>query len=213
MKEKIFSKKLHLCIDKIKRSKYEYKELLYLDFTPIYIKYNVVIDISINYKSNIIYRIDNVFIFTDTNILVEDIIKNIKNYIYNNNKYLIKGKYMKLISKNELKEIIKKCDKKYENDFPIDALELYIQYLKENNKDKKIIILKKIILNVLSKFKLKQEDIEFICNSNNIEYEVKDYEILDSINKLNIYQKQEINHLDYLIYELLLKIKQIEREK
>ena len=30
------------------------------------------------------------------------------------------------------------------------------------------------------------------------------------INKLNIYQKQEINHLDYLIYELLLKIKQIE---
>lgn len=213
MKEKIFSKKLHLCIDKIKRSKYEYKELLYLDFTPIYIKYNVVIDISVNYKSNIIYRIDNVFIFTDTNILVKDIIKNIKNYLYNNNKYIIKGRYMKLISKNELKEIIKKCDKEYENDFPIDALELYTQYLKEKNKDKQIIILKKIILNVLSKFKLKQEDIEFICNSNNIEYEVKDYEILDSINKLNIYQKQEINHLDYLVYELLLKIKQIEGRK
>lgn len=213
MKEKIFSKKLYLCIDKIKRSKYEYKELLYLDFTPIYIKYNVVIDISVNYKSNIIYRINNIFIFTNTDILVKDIIKNIKEYLYNNNKYITKGRYMKLISKNELKEIIKKCDKKYENDFPIDVLELYIQYLKENNKDKKIIILKKIILNVLSNFKLKQEDIEFICNSNNIEYEVKDYEILDSINKLNIYQKQETNHLDYLIYELLLKIKQIERGK
>ena len=102
MKEKVFSKKLHLCIDRIKRSKYEYKELLYLDFTPVYIKYNVIIEISINYKSNVIYRIDNVFHFTDTNKLVKDIIENIKNYLYNNNKYIIKGKYMKLISKNEL---------------------------------------------------------------------------------------------------------------
>ena len=209
MKEKVFSKKLHLCIDRIKRSKYEYKELLYLDFTPVYIKYNVIIEISINYKSNVIYRIDNVFHFTDTEVLVKDIVENIKNYLYNNNKYIIKGKYMKLISKNELKEIIKKCNQKYENDYPIDALDLYIQYLKEKNKNKRIIILKKIILNILSIFELKKEDIDFICNDN-IEYEVQDYEILDSINKLNIYQKQEINHLDYLIYELLLKIKQIE---
>ena len=52
--------------------------------------------------------------------------------------------------------------------------------------------------------------LELGTTSDNIEYEVQDYEILDSINKLNIYQKQEINHLDYLIYELLLKIKQIE---
>ena len=209
MKEKVFSKKLSLCIDRIKRSKYEYKELLYLDFTPVYIKYNVIIEISINYKSNVIYRIDNVFHFTDTEVLVKDIIENIKNYLYNNNKYIIKGKYMKLISKNELKEIIKKCNQKYENDYPIDALDLYIQYLKEKNKNKRIILLKKIILNILSIFELKKEDIDFICNDN-IEDEVQDYEILDSINKLNIYQKQEINHLDYLIYELLLKIKQIE---
>ena len=209
MKEKVFSKKLSLCIDRIKRSKYEYKELLYLDFTPVYIKYNVIIEISINYKSNVIYRIDNVFHFTDTEVLVKDIVENIKNYLYNNNKYIIKGKYMKLISKNELKEIIKKCNQKYENDYPIDALDLYIQYLKEKNKNKRIILLKKIILNILSIFELKKEDIDFICNDN-IEYEVQDYEILDSINKLNIYQKQEINHLDYLIYELLLKIKQIE---
>lgn len=211
MKEKVFSKKLHLCIDRIKRSKYEYKELLYLDFTPVYIKYNVIIEISINYKSNVIYRIDNVFNFTDTEILVKDIVENIKNYLYNNNKYIIKGKYMKLISKNELKEIIKKCNQKYENNYPIDALDLYIQYLKEKNKNKRIILLKKIILNILSLFELKKEDIDFICNDN-IEYEVQDYEILDSINKLNIYQNQEINHLDYLIYELLLKIKQIEGE-
>ena len=209
MKEKVFSKKLSLCIDRIKRSKYEYKELLYLDFTPVYIKYNVIIEISINYKSNVIYRIDNIFHFTDTEVLVKDIVENIKNYLYNNNKYIIKGKYMKLISKNELKEIIKKCNQKYENDYPIDALDLYIQYLKEKNKNKRIILLKKIILNILSIFELKKEDIDFICNDN-IEYEVQDYEILDSINKLNIYQKQEINHLDYLIYELLLKIKQIE---
>ena len=209
MKEKVFSKKLSLCIDRIKRSKYEYKELLYLDFTPVYIKYNVIIEISINYKSNVIYRIDNIFHFTDTEVLVKDIVENIKNYLYNNNKYIIKGKYMKLISKNELKEIIKKCNQKYENDYPIDALDLYIQYLKEKNKNKIIILLKKIILNILSIFELKKEDIDFICNDN-IEYEVQDYEILDSINKLNIYQKQEINHLDYLIYELLLKIKQIE---
>lgn len=211
MKEKVFSKKLHLCIDRIKRSKYEYKELLYLDFTPVYIKYNVIIEISINYKSNVIYRIDNVFNFTDTEILVKDIVENIKNYLYNNNKYIIRGKYMKLISKNELKEIIKKCNQKYENNYPIDALDLYIQYLKEKNKNKRIILLKKIILNILSLFELKKEDIDFICNDN-IEYEVQDYEILDSINKLNIYQNQEINHLDYLIYELLLKIKQIEGE-
>lgn len=209
MKEKVFSKKLHLCIDRIKRSKYEYKELLYLDFTPVYIKYNVIIEISINYKSNVIYRIDNIFHFTDTEVLVKDIVENIKNYLYNNNKYIIKGKYMKLISKNELKEIIKKCNQKYENNYPIDALDLYIQYLKEKNKNKRIILLKKIILNILSIFELKKEDIDFICNDN-IEYEVQDYEILDSINKLNIYQNQEINHLDYLIYELLLKIKQIE---
>ena len=209
MKEKVFSKKLHLCIDRIKRSKYEYKELLYLDFTPVYIKYNVIIEISINYKSNVIYKIDNVFHFTDTEVLVKDIVENIKNYLYNNNKYIIKGKYMKLISKNELKEIVKKCNQKYENNYPIDALDLYIQYLKEKNKNKRIILLKKIILNILSIFELKKEDIDFICNDN-IEYEVQDYEILDSINKLNIYQKQEINHLDYLIYELLLKIKQIE---
>lgn len=209
MKEKVFSKKLHLCIDRIKRSKYGYKELLYLDFTPVYIKYNVIIEISINYKSNVIYKIDNIFHFTDTEVLVKDIVENIKNYLYNNNKYIIKGKYMKLISKNELKEIIKKCNQKYENDYPIDALDLYIQYLKEKNKNKRIILLKKIILNILSIFELKKEDIDFICNDN-IEYEVQDYEILDSINKLNIYQKQEINHLDYLIYELLLKIKQIE---
>ena len=211
MKEKVFSNKLHLCIDRIKRSKYEYRELLYLDFTPVYIKYNVIIEISINYKSNVIYRIDNIFHFTDTEILVKDIVENIKNYLYNNNKYIIKGKYMKLISKNELKEIIKKCNQKYENNYPIDALDLYIQYLKEKNKNKRIILLKKIILNILSLFELKKEDIDFICNDN-IEYEVQDYEILDSINKLNIYQKQEINHLDYLIYELLLKIKQIEGE-
>lgn len=211
MKEKVFSNKLSLCIDRIKRSKYEYKELLYLDFTPVYIKYNVIIEISINYKSNVIHRIDNIFHFTDTEILVKDIIENIKNYLYNNNKYIIKGKYMKLISKNELKEIIKKCNQKYENNYPIDALDLYIQYLKEKNKNKRIILLKKIILNILSLFELKKEDIDFICNDN-IEYEVQDYEILDSINKLNIYQKQEINHLDYLIYELLLKIKQIEGE-
>ena len=209
MKEKVFSNKLSLCIDRIKRSKYEYKELLYLDFTPVYIKYNVIIEISVNYKSNVIYRIDNIFHFTDTEVLVKNIIENIKNYLYNNNKYIIKGKYMKLISKNELKEIIKKCNQKYENDYPIDALDLYIQYLKEKNKNKRIILLKKIILNILSIFELKKEDIDFICNDN-IEYEVQDYEILDSINKLNIYQKQEINHLDYLIYELLLKIKQIE---
>ena len=107
MKEKVFSKKLSLCIDRIKRSKYGYKELLYLDFTPVYIKYNVIIEISINYKSNVIYRIDNIFHFTDTEVLVKDIVENIKNYLYNNNKYIIKGKYMKLISKNELKEIIK----------------------------------------------------------------------------------------------------------
>lgn len=211
MKEKVFSNKLSLCIDRIKRSKYEYKELLYLDFTPVYIKYNVIIEISINYKSNVIHRIDNIFHFTDTEILVKDIIENIKNYLYNNNKYIIKGKYMKLISKNELKEIIKKCNQKYENNYPIDALDLYIQYLKEKNKNKRIILLKKIILNILSLFELNKEDIDFICNDN-IEYEVQDYEILDSINKLNIYQKQEINHLDYLIYELLLKIKQIEGE-
>ena len=209
MKEKVFSNKLSLCIDRIKRSKYEYKELLYLDFTPVYIKYNVIIEISVNYKSNVVYRIDNIFHFTDTEVLVKNIIENIKNYLYNNNKYIIKGKYMKLMSKNELKEIIKKCNQKYENDYPIDALDLYIQYLKEKNKNKRIILLKKIILNILSIFELKKEDIDFICNDN-IEYEVQDYEILDSINKLNIYQKQEINHLDYLIYELLLKIKQIE---
>ena len=97
------------------------------------------------------------------------------------------------------------------NNYPKENLELYIQYLKEKNKNKRIILLKKIILNILSLFELKKEDIDFICNDN-IEYEVQDYEILDSINKLNIYQKQEINHLDYLIYELLLKIKQIEGE-
>ena len=97
MKEKVFSNKLSLCIDRIKRSKYEYKELLYLDFTPVYIKYNVIIEISVNYKSNVVYRIDNVFHFTDTEVLVKNIIENIKNYLYNNNKYIIKGKYMKLI--------------------------------------------------------------------------------------------------------------------
>lgn len=213
MKEKVFSRKLSLYIDRIKRSRYGYEELLYLDFTPIYIKYNVIIEVSVNYKSNVIYKIDNVFNFTNTDILVKDIIENIKNYLYNNNKYTIKGKYVKLISKNELKEIIKKCNKEYENDFPIDTLEFYTQYLKEKDKNKKVILLKRIVVNVLSIFQLKPDDIEFICNANNIEYDVKDYEILDSINKLNIYQKQEINHLDYLIYELLLKIKQIERRK